>query len=428
MVYCAICRRVIADAVRAIRSVGTIAEATLEDTATTSMVLSSQCWLPSPDDVIGEKYIVQEKLGGGSMGWIVAARHRDIGLRVAVKILRPTKIASAPRLLAEAQIGAKLRHPNLREIFDYGHLQNGLPYIVMEYLTGHDLATFAAEGPLPVLDAVRYVRQACAGLSQAHAAGIVHRDLKPENLFLCRSYDGGSTVKVLDFGVCKVLDTSVWKVAAGATAAGIAVGSPLYMSPEQIRVRKELDVRSDIWSLGVILYQLTTGRVPFRAPGLAALSVSIVTDVPIPPSRRRKEIPPALNRIILRCLAKDPADRYPSVDELARELATVEATMLATRGSRRTIRKMTAVVVAIAATIAVIARGRMPLDRCRLFGSLRASGLPSLPISVKVRVRRRQRGQERSAPYSSRDRRFGLARAAARATFLRASDRRPSEK
>ena len=289
---------------------------------------------PRTGDVIADKYLVEDFLGSGSMGWVVAARHRDLGLRVAIKVLRSAGPEAARRFLAEAQICARLSHAHIPRVFDIGRLPGGAPYIVMEYLVGRDLAQVAAAGPVPVRDAVRWITQACGALSEAHAAGIIHRDLKPANLFLGAGPGGEAVVKVLDFGISKVATSVADGSADGATATGTSVGSPLYMSPEQIRAHKNVDSRSDIWSLGVILYQLTTGRAPFRGPGLPALAVAIAVDTPPRPSSLRQDLPPRLERIILRCLAKSPDDRYAHVTELVAALASFEDGAPVRRGAR----------------------------------------------------------------------------------------------
>jgi serine/threonine-protein kinase len=289
---------------------------------------------PRPGEVIAEKYLVEDYLGSGSMGWVVAARHRDLGLRVAIKVLRSAGPEAARRFLAEAQICARLSHTHIPRVFDIGRLPGGAPYIVMEYLVGHDLAEVGAAGPVPIRDAVRWVMQACGALSEAHAAGIIHRDLKPANLFLATGPGGEAVVKVLDFGISKVATPGLAGAADGATATGTSAGSPLYMSPEQIRAQRTLDARSDIWSLGVILYQLITGRAPFRGPGLPALAVAIAIDAPLRPSSLRPDLSSKLERIILRCLAKSPAERYARVTELVAALASLDEQAIETRGAR----------------------------------------------------------------------------------------------
>lgn len=339
------------------------------------------------------------------MGWVVVARHRDLGARVAIKVLRSAGPEAARRFLAEAQICARLSHAHIPRVFDIGRLPGGAPYIVMEYLVGQDLAQLAAAAPVPIGDAVRWVRQACGALAEAHAAGIIHRDLKPANLFLASGPGGEAVVKVLDFGISKVATSVAGDSAAGATATGTSVGSPLYMSPEQIRAHKNVDPRSDIWSLGVILYQLTTGHAPFRGPGLPALAVAIAVDSPPRPSTIRHDLPPKLERIILRCLAKSPDNRFASVTELGVALASLEQGQAA-RSSWRARRwgraaALTTALVAMAGAIVVLrTRGRAPLaavagPRATLNGPI---AVPPLPLSVQPAPVARPGSEDEGAP------------------------------
>jgi serine/threonine-protein kinase len=193
--------------------------------------------------------------------------------------------------------------------------------MVMEYLDGKDLAEMLRlRGALPLGEAVEYVLQACEALAEAHRAGVVHRDLKPANLFLSSRADGSAIVKVLDFGISKASLTSGFEH-ANLTQTSAVMGSPNYMSPEQLRNSKTVDARADIWSLGLVLYELLTGQVAFRADTLAELHVAILQNIPSPLRERRPDLPPSLELLILRCLNKDPAFRFASVAELAQALA-----------------------------------------------------------------------------------------------------------
>jgi serine/threonine-protein kinase len=199
---------------------------------------------------------------------------------------------------------------------DVGRLEDGTPYMVMEYLSGQDLKQVVRErGPLPLREAVTYVSQACEAIAEAHSLGIVHRDLKPANLFLTHRSDGTPCVKVLDFGISKDLDPSQ-KVDANLTKTGMVMGSPMYMSPEQMASIKETDARGDIWSLGVILFQLLTGTVPFMAETIVELVTRVVTRPPPRPTTLRPELPLALEAIILKCLEKQREQRFQSAREL----------------------------------------------------------------------------------------------------------------
>jgi predicted ATPase len=271
-------------------------------------------------DVLADKYRLTEVLGRGGMGQVFAALHVELGHRVAIKVLHSEDPSAAARFLREAQAGARLTTDHAVRVFDLGRLPGGAPFIVMECLIGEDLAQLVGRGPIPPSDAARYAIEACAALTEAHAAGIVHRDLKPANLFLAARSGAPPLLKVLDFGISKLAGDDP-PSALALTSTGTILGSPLYMSPEQIRGHKEIDLRTDIWSLGVVLYELLTGRRPFRGDTLAAVAASIVSDIVRPPSSVRPDLPAAFDDVVLRCLEKDPALRFASSAELARALA-----------------------------------------------------------------------------------------------------------
>src|SRR5882724_2677318 len=202
-------------------------------------------------------------------------------------------------------------------------MESGAPYMVMEYLVGSDLAQRLVEhGALPIEDAIDYLLQACEAIAEAHAAGIVHRDLKPANLFLTRRADGSSLVKVLDFGISKATLPAGSQPDMSLTKTASVMGSPLYMAPEQMRSTRSVDARADIWALGVILYELLSGKVPFEATTMPELCAMVLTEVPAPLRDKRPDTPPGLWAIIERCLQKDPAQRYGNVSDLANALAS----------------------------------------------------------------------------------------------------------
>jgi serine/threonine-protein kinase len=270
--------------------------------------------------VIAGKFRIDEVLGQGAMGVIVAATHLQLEQRVALKFLLREAAGDrtiAERFLREARAAASLRSENICRVSDVGTLDTGEPYLVMELLEGRDLATILAEdGPVPVPVLADYIAQACAGLAEAHARGIVHRDLKPSNLFLTTRPDGGPLIKIVDFGIAKASATSA---EFSMTRTDAVMGSPGYMSPEQLRSTRGVDARSDIWSLGVILYELASGRPPFAAESFSELVLRAVTE-PAPPLEGR-DIPWDFARVVHRCLEKDPARRYHDVNQLAIELA-----------------------------------------------------------------------------------------------------------
>jgi serine/threonine-protein kinase len=271
-------------------------------------------------DVLAGKYVVERVLGAGGMGVVVAARHLQLEQRFALKFLLPDA-CKAPdavaRFLREGKAAARITSEHVARVVDTGVLDTGSPYLVLEYLEGADLG--ASPEPLAVEDAVEYVLQACEAIVEAHALGIIHRDLKPANLFLARRKDGSPLVKVLDFGISKAMEES----GAGKDLTGSAtmMGSPRYMSPEQMISAKDVDARTDVWALGVILYELVTGEPVWNADTVQGLCAMIAT-APTPSLRARvPAAPELLEDVIKRCLAKDRAQRLPSVADLATLLA-----------------------------------------------------------------------------------------------------------
>jgi serine/threonine-protein kinase len=271
-----------------------------------------------PGDVLDGKYRVERVLGEGGMGVVVAATHLELGQLVAMKFVlneglsRPDVVQ---RFIREARAAVRIRGQHVARVLDVGRMQSGAPYIVMEYLEGRDLEHVVREGPLPIDQAVDYVIQACDAMAEAHRLGIVHRDLKPANLFLATQPDGGVCVKVLDFGISKS-NLDVGSV-GGLTSDGALLGSPLYMSPEQMRSSKNVDRRSDIWSLGAVLFEFLAGKPPFYGDSVPGLIASILSDPPAPLAALRPEAPSELVAVVMRCLEKDPAQRFPDVAQLA---------------------------------------------------------------------------------------------------------------
>lgn len=278
----------------------------------------------APGDVLAGKYCVEQVLGVGGMGVVVAALHMQLGQRVALKFLLPAGMAN-PQVVArferEARAAAQLRSEHVARVIDVGRLEDGsggAPYIVMELLKGQDLGDLLHErGPLPEHDAVDFLMQACEAVAEAHSVGIVHRDLKPKNLFVTNRVDGSPLIKVLDFGISKVTGDSDLNL----TGTAEIIGSPNYMSPEQLRSSRDVDPRSDIWSLGAILYELLGGRVPFVAETLTELCSRVLTEPPRPLEELRPEVHGELRRVIGKCLEKRADDRFQTVGELAMALA-----------------------------------------------------------------------------------------------------------
>ncbi len=267
---------------------------------------------------IAGKYRVDRVLGRGAMGEVFAATHIALGQRVAIKVLLTTRAAQAhERFLREARAVVPLRSQHVTRVSDVGTLENGAPYLAMELLDGRDLAAVLEErGRLPIPEAVEYVLQACEAVGEAHRNGIVHRDLKPANLFLTTHADGSPCVKVLDFGVSKVAGAPGLKL----TTEGQAVGSPLYMSPEQMLGKLDVDERSDIWALGVILYELIAGWTPFHSETMVALQTAVLVKPPVPLATHLPNAPPQLEAVILQCVDKERDRRWPTVAAFAAAL------------------------------------------------------------------------------------------------------------
>jgi serine/threonine-protein kinase len=283
-------------------------------------------------EVLAGKYRVDKIVGIGGMGMVVAATHLELDQRVAVKFMLPGSQESpdaAARFLREARAAGRLNSDHVCRVMDVGRFDNGTPYIVMEYLRGENLAVaLRRRGPLRVSDAVDLILQAIEGLAEAHAHGIIHRDLKPDNLFLARRNDGGTTVKVLDFGISKIAVTGV------ATGTGDIMGSPAYMAPEQMQASRDVDQRSDVWSLGVVLYQIVVGRLPFDGDSLPLLCLHVVNDEPKAMSAVRGDLPDGFEDVVMKCMAKEPAERYADVGELAQALAPFGPADATTSASR----------------------------------------------------------------------------------------------
>jgi len=271
-------------------------------------------------DILAGKYRVEQVLGVGGMGVVVAAHHLHLDERVAIKFLLPevARQGGEPvaRFMREARAAAKIRSEHVGRVTDVGALDDGTPFLVMEYLEGSDLSKILEQGgPLAVEDALDYVLQACEALAEAHAIGIVHRDLKPANLFLARRADGSPCIKVLDFGISKMND-----IRGDMTRTRATLGSPLYMSPEQLVSTGDVDARADLWSLGVILFELLTGKLPYEAETMPQLVAQVLQNAPARLRSLRADISVELDAVVMRCL--QPATmRFQNIAELAGALA-----------------------------------------------------------------------------------------------------------
>ena len=273
-------------------------------------------------EVVDGKYRIDGILGAGGWEVVVSATHLALDEPVALKFMTAEGKAddtARARFLREAKAARKLTSAHVARVFDVGQLKSGEPYIVMERLNGDDLAKhLRTSGRLSPGDTVRYVLQVCDAIREAHALGIVHRDLKPQNLFLSRRAGSGAVIKVLDFGIAKSLDLA--DTNSSLTASQNVVGSPVYMSPEQLRASKHVDTRTDIWSIGVIMFELLSGKVPFAGDSVLELGMRIMTVAAPSLATLRAEIPEGLADIVQKCLEKDPDNRFATIDALAVEL------------------------------------------------------------------------------------------------------------
>jgi serine/threonine protein kinase len=273
--------------------------------------------------VVASKYRLDAFLSRGGMGAVYRATHLMLGKACVLKVIRPDLVSSPDvvrRFLREARAAAALSHPNIVIVFDLGEAEDGTLYIAMEFVQGRSLhEVIKQDGPMQPSRIVHLLRGVASALALAHREHIVHRDLKPHNLMIARDAGGRETVKLLDFGIAKTFDGTT-----ELTATGLMLGTPQYMAPEQV-MDGAIDHRTDLYAIGVILYQMLVGEVPFNATSAAALMMKHVNDPPDPPSRRRPElrIPAALEAVALRCLEKDPARRFQSADELAAALERV---------------------------------------------------------------------------------------------------------
>ncbi len=279
--------------------------------------------LPRPDTIIGRRFRLGQAIGQGGMSAVFTARDQRLERDVAFKILTPELACSrevVTRFVNEARTLARLECPHVVRVLDAGVTNEPdsapLPYMVLELLHGEDLRTQCERGPLAAERALSFVLEACEGLAAAHAEGVIHRDLKPENLFLCVQPDGTELVKILDFGIARSVSAS-----PTLTRSGEGMGSPGYMSPEQLRDASAADERSDIWSLGVVLYELLAGASPFQAATPFDLCAQILAGKYRRLETRRADLPPGLVSVLDRCLAVEPAERYQNVVELGAALA-----------------------------------------------------------------------------------------------------------
>ncbi|MBI5516418.1 MAG: serine/threonine protein kinase [Deltaproteobacteria bacterium] len=276
-------------------------------------------------EVLAGRYLLREKLGAGGMGEVYQGRDQHSGRDVAVKVLHRDLLRQpevVERFLREARAANTVRHPNVVEVYDVGTDDRGAPFMVQELLRGMDLCNYLGRrGPLPVDEALTLMLPVIDAVGYAHTRGVVHRDLKPENVFLAQR-DGLVVPKVLDFGLSRIVGADA---ARRLTATGIMMGTPVFMSPEQVQGKRDVDARSDVWTLGVMLYECLTGRLPFDGETDGALYVQICTGEPMPLQRLARGVPPPVAAVVARCLCKAPDARFPHAGAMAEALRQTAA-------------------------------------------------------------------------------------------------------
>ena len=277
--------------------------------------------MPQVGDVIADKYTIEQLIGLGGMGAVFAASHKFTGKRVALKWMLPElaqDVDAVQRFMREAHAAGRINHPNVVDVYDVGQHQDSY-FLVMEYLHGEPLTSALARRDMTSSELLQLMLPAMRGVAAAHRQGVVHRDLKPDNIFLAYEEEGSRRdAKVLDFGISKLSNEGV--VNPRLTKTGAVVGTPYYMSPEQIRGSNQLDKRADVYAFGVILYEALTGQVPFHADTYGALVLEIATSTPKTPRELVPHLPNELSRIVLRAMAREAAQRYPDIESLIRAL------------------------------------------------------------------------------------------------------------
>ena len=331
-------------------------------------------------EVLAGKYRVERVLGVGGMGAVVAAHHVQLDTKVALKFLLPAMLEhpeAVGRFAREARAAVKITSEHVARVFDVGTLESGAPYLVMEFLEGVDLGSrLRQRGPLPIEQAVDFVLQASVAIADAHSLGIVHRDLKPANLFCVLRNDGTLVIKVLDFGISKTTQHSASDAVSSMTQTSAGMGSPLYMSPEQMQATRDVDAQTDIWAIGVTLYELLAGAPPFTGESYAEIAIRVAT-APLAPLRsRRPDAPAGLEEVVGKCLAKDKSRRFSDVAEFAEALAAFGSPR-----SRASVERIVGILRAAGFAAATqplisVSRGSTPPARPRQAGPSDATTVP----------------------------------------------------
>jgi serine/threonine-protein kinase len=349
---------------------------------------------PPEGTILRGKYRVERVLGQGGMGVVVAAMHLGLKQRVAIKLLN-AELAESPeiveRFLREAHTASRIQGDHVVRVMDVDTLDSGAPFMVMEHLDGADLSSVRrSKRPLPIPTAVRYVLEACEAIAEAHELGIVHRDLKPANLFLATRRDGTTRVKVLDFGISKILEPGPEEVEL--TKTNMVAGSAQYMSPEQMLSTRDVDARTDIWSLGVVLFELSAGQLPFPAKTVTQACALIMSTPPPLLRSLVPDAPPELEAIVQRCLEKDRDRRFATVRELMVALRPFAAAQASDASQASLVSQAPHVAQGVGPPPAsLVAEGTMSDGARTLLVESTTAGVASLPVATRAQSRARLR-------------------------------------
>lgn len=350
---------------------------------TTTLCPSDGAVLQQPGDVLigqvlADKYRIEELISEGGMGAVYRGTHVLMDKKVAVKVLRPSLAADdtiVARFSREAKAASRIAHPHALNVTDFGESENGVVFLVMEYLDGKTLKNeIRSTGPMALARVVEIIRQVGSALDAAHAEGVIHRDLKSDNIMLVES-NGADWAKVLDFGIAKITER-VGSFDPGITAPNLIIGTPQYMSPEQCSQSSELDSRSDIYSLGVILYEMLIGHVPFTGESPTAIMMKHLQEAPPSVLEERDDLPASVGRVVAKALAKRPEDRYQSAGQMVEALTEAAGDVVRPAGANAQSRNTDRIVVPTSSNERPFDTAHTDHDEITVVSKLPASAVP----------------------------------------------------